>query len=121
VVTTFARPGYLQRALEAGVMGYLLKDSPARGLADAIRRVHEGRRVIDSDLAAEAMAESDPLTERERQVLRLARDGLSNETIALRLGLSHGTVRNHLSEAIGKLGVNNRVAAAQIAMVKGWL
>jgi two-component system, NarL family, response regulator DesR len=121
VVTTFARPGYLQRALEAGVMGYLLKDSPARGLADAIRQVHGGGRVIDSDLAAEAMAESDPLTERERQVLRLARDGLANEAIALRLGISHGTVRNHLSEAIGKLGVNNRFAAAQLAVAKGWL
>jgi two-component system response regulator DesR len=121
VVTTFARPGYLRRALDAGAQGYLLKDSPARELADAVRRVHQGHRVINSDLAAEALGEPDPLTDRERQVLRFAGDGASSEEIAKRLNLSDGTVRNYLSEAIGKLGAANRVDAARIARTKGWL
>ncbi len=97
VVTTFARPqGTLRRAIDAGALGYLLKDSPARELADAVRRVHAGHRVINSDLAAEALGEPDPLTDRERQVLRLAGDGATSEEIAKRLGLSDGTVRNYL-------------------------
>jgi len=121
VVTTFARPGYLQRAMDAGASGYLLKDSPARELADAIRRVHRGERVINPQLAAEALAERDPLTDRERQVLRLAGEGASSEEIATQLGVSNGTVRNHLSEVIGKLGVTNRIEAARIARSKGWL
>jgi two-component system response regulator DesR len=121
VVTTFARPGYLRRAIDAGAQGYLLKDSPARELADAVRRVHQGQRVINSELAAEAIGEVDPLTERERQVLSLAGDGASSEEIARSLGLSDGTVRNYLSEAIGKLGAGNRVDAARIARSKGWL
>lgn len=121
VVTTFARPGYLRRAIDAGAQGYLLKDSPARELADAVRRVHQGQRVINSELAAEAIGEVDPLTERERQVLSLAGDGASSEEIARSLGLSDGTVRNYLSEAIGKLGAGNRVDAARIARAKGWL
>jgi two-component system, NarL family, response regulator DesR len=121
VVTTFARPGYLRRAIDAGALGYLLKDSPARELADAVRRVHAGHRVIDSELAAEALGEPDPLTDRERQVLRLAGDGASSDEIARRLGLSDGTVRNYLSEAIGKLGAANRVDASRIARSKGWL
>ena len=121
VVTTFARPGYLRRAIDAGALGYLLKDSPARELADAVRRVHAGYRVINSDLAAEALGEPDPLTDRERQVLRLAGDGATSEEIAKRLGLSDGTVRNYLSEAIGKLGAANRVDASRIARAKGWL
>jgi two-component system, NarL family, response regulator DesR len=121
VVTTFARPGYLRRALDAGAQGYLLKDSPARELANAVRRVHQGHRVIDSELAAEALAEDDPLTDRERQVLRLAGDGASSEEIAKKLGLSDGTVRNYLSEAIGKLSAANRTDAARIARAKGWL
>ena len=121
VVTTFARPGYLRRAIDAGALGYLLKDSPARELADAVRRVYAGLRVINSELAAEALGEPDPLTDRERQVLRLAGDGASSEEIAKRLGLSDGTVRNYLSEAIGKLGAANRVDAARIARAKGWL
>jgi two-component system, NarL family, response regulator DesR len=121
VVTTFARPGYLRRALDAGALGYLLKDSPARELANAVRRVHQGQRVIDSDLAAEALGEPDPLTDRERQVLRLAGEGASSEDIARRLGLSDGTVRNYLSEAIGKLHATNRTDAARIARAKGWL
>jgi two-component system response regulator DesR len=121
VVTTFARPGYLRRAIDAGALGYLLKDSPARELADAVRRVHAGHRVINSDLAAEALGEPDPLTDRERQVLRLAGDGMSSEEISKRLGLSDGTVRNYLSEAIGKLGAATRVDASRIARSKGWL
>ena len=121
VLTTFARPGYLRRALEAGALGYLLKDSPARELAEAVRKVYRGERVIDSELAADAIAEPDPLTDRERQVLRLAGEGVSGDDIAARLTLSTGTVRNYLSEAINKLGAANRVDAARIARAKGWL
>jgi two-component system response regulator DesR len=121
IVTTFARPGYLRRAIDAGAMGYLLKDSPARELASAVRRVQQGHRVIDSELAAEAVGETDPLTDRERQVLRLAADGATSQDIAGTLGLSEGTVRNYLSEAIGKLGAANRVDASRIARAKGWL
>jgi two-component system response regulator DesR len=121
IVTTFARPGYLRRAIDAGALGYLLKDSPAQELADAVRRVHKGQRVINSELAAEALSEPDPLTDRERQVLRLAGDGASSEEIAKKLSLSDGTVRNYLSDAIGKLGAANRVDASRIARAKGWL
>lgn len=121
IVTTFARSGYLRRALEAGAAGYLLKDSPARDLADAVRRVHAGGRAIDPLLAAEAWGESDPLSERERRCLRLAGQGQTSAEIAKTLGLSDGTVRNYLSEAISKLGVSNRVEAARRAHAKGWL
>ncbi|HET8552129.1 MAG TPA: response regulator transcription factor [Gammaproteobacteria bacterium] len=121
IVTTFARPGYLRRALDAGVRGYLLKDAPAKQLADAIRTVHAGGKVIAPELAAEAWESDDPLSERERQVLRLAGDGMSSGGIADQLHLSEGTVRNYLSEAIGKLGAANRVEAARIARRKGWL
>jgi two-component system response regulator DesR len=121
IVTTFGRAGYLRRALDAGVCGYLLKDAPADKLADALRRVHRGGRAIDPDLAVEAWGESDPLTERERQVLRLAGEGHSATDIANRLNLSHGTVRNYLSEAISKLGVGNRIEAYRMAHQKGWL
>ena len=121
MVTTFARAGYLRRALEAGASGYLLKARPARELADAVRRVHQGLRVIDPDLATEAWAEADPLTDRERQVLRLAAEGVGTAEVANRLGLSAGTVRNYLSEAIDKLGATNRIDAARIARGKGWL
>jgi two-component system response regulator DesR len=121
IVTTFARTGYLRRALEAGASGYLLKDRPASELADAVRRVHQGLRVIDPELAAEAWSEPDPLTDRERQVLRLAGEGSSGGDIAEKLELSEGTVRNYLSEAISKLGAANRVDAARIARAKGWL
>jgi two-component system response regulator DesR len=121
ILTTFARPGYLRRALEAGAAGYLLKDSPAATLADAVRRASTGCRVIDPDLAAGAWTEDDPLTDRERQVLRLAAEGTTSGDIAGRLQLSEGTVRNYLSEAISKLGANNRVEAARIARSKGWL
>jgi two-component system response regulator DesR len=121
IVTTFARGGYLRRALEAGASAYLLKDSPAEQLADAVRRVAAGGRVIDPTLAAEAWGESDPLTDRERQVLRFAAEGMRSPDIASRLNLSEGTVRNYLSEAISKLGVSNRVEAARLAREKGWL
>jgi two-component system response regulator DesR len=121
IVTTFARSGYLRRALDAGASGYLLKDHPAEELAEAVRRVKQGLRVIDPALATEAWSEPDPLTDRERQVLRLAGDGMASTDIAAELNLSEGTVRNYLSEAISKLGASNRVEAARIARTKGWL
>jgi two-component system response regulator DesR len=121
ILTTFARAGYLRRALDAGVSGYLLKDAPAATLANAIRRIRAGARVIDPELAAEAWTEADPLTDRERQVLRYAGEGDSSAEIAGRLSLSEGTVRNYLSEAISKLGASNRTEAARIARQKGWL
>ena len=121
IVTTFARSGYLRRALDAGVVGYLLKDAPAEQLADAIRTVHRGGRVIDPQLALEAWGESDPLNERERQGLRLAGEGRSAAEIAVQLSLSHGTVRNYLSEAISKLSAGNRIEAYRLARQKGWL
>lgn len=121
ILTTFARGGYLRRALEAGASGYLLKDSPAEQLANAVRRVSQGGRVIDPELATEAWSEPDPLTDRERQVLRMAGEGQTSADIAGDLHLSEGTVRNYLSEAITKLGAANRVEAARIAREKGWL
>jgi two-component system response regulator DesR len=121
ILTTFARAGYLRRALDAGVSGYLLKDAPASTLANAIRRIRAGARVIDPELAAEAWTDPDPLTDRERQVLRHAGEGLSGCDIAALLNLSEGTVRNYLSEAINKLGAANRTEAARIARPKGWL
>lgn len=121
IVTTFARAGYLRRALEAGVSGYLLKDAPAEQLAESLRQVHRGGRAIDPQLAVEAWGEADPLTERERQVLRLAGEGLAANEIAAHLNLSHGTIRNYLSEAISKLGVGNRIEAYRLAHQKGWL
>jgi two-component system response regulator DesR len=121
ILTTFARPGFLRRALDAGVCGYLLKDAPAEQLADAIRTVQRGGRSIDPQLAIDAWSEADPLNDRERQVLRLAGDGLSAGDIATLLNLSAGTVRNYLSEAIGKLGAGNRIEAFRIARQKGWL
>lgn len=121
IVTTFARAGFLRRALDSGAAGYLLKDSPAKLLADAVRRVQLGERAVDPELAREAWTERDPLTSSERRVLRLAGDGLSSAAIATQLSLSEGTVRNYLSEAISKLGAANRVEAARIARDKGWL
>lgn len=121
IVTTFARSGYLRRALDAGVGGYLLKDAPAAQLADGIRRVAGGGRAIDPQLALESWSDADPLTDRERSVLRLAGDGLAAAEIGHRLSLSEGTVRNYLSEAIGKLGASNRIEAARIARTRGWL
>jgi two-component system response regulator DesR len=121
ILTTFARPGYLRRAVEAGSAGYLLKETPSEKLAEALRSVAAGRRVIDPELAAAALVEDDPLTDRERQVLRLADEGMTGGEIARSLRLSEGTVRNYLSEAIAKLGARNRVEAARIARMKGWL
>ena len=121
IVTTFARPGFLRRALDAGVSGYLLKDAPAENLAEALRTVHRGGRAIDPQLALEAWSEADPLNDRERQVLRLAGEGQSANDIATQLSLSHGTVRNYLSEAIGKLWAANRIEAYRLARQKGWL
>lgn len=121
IVTTFARSGFLRRALDAGVCGYLLKDAPAEKLADALRQVQHGGRAIDPQLALDAWSQADPLNDRERQVLRLSGDGRSASEIATHLGLSHGTVRNYLSECIGKLGVANRIEAYRLARQKGWL
>jgi two-component system response regulator DesR len=122
ILTTFARPGYLRRAMDAGARGYLLKDRPAAELADAVRRVHKGLRVVDPALAAEAWSvEVDPLSERERQILQRAGDGRTSTEIAGEMRLSEGTIRNYLSEIIAKLGAANRVDAARIARAKGWL
>jgi two-component system response regulator DesR len=120
ILTTFARPGYLRRALEAGAAGYVLKDAPSTRLAEAIRRVQLGGRAIDPEIA-DVWGEADPLTDRERQVLRLASEGHSGTAIAAELHLSEGTVRNYLSEAIAKVGGRNRVDAARIASAKGWI
>ena len=122
ILTTFARAGYLRRALDAGARGYMLKDRPASELAEAVRRVHAGLRAIDPALAAEAWsADEDPLSDRERQILNRAGEGRSSAEIATELRLSEGTVRNYLSEAIAKLGAANRIDAARIARARGWL
>ena len=122
ILTTFARPGYLRRALDAGARGYLLKERPVSELAEAIRRIHSGLRAIDPDLAADAWdADEDPLSDRERQILRLAGEGRTSAEIANALRLSEGTVRNYLSDAITKLGANNRIDAARMARTRGWL
>ena len=122
IVTTFGRPGYLRRALEAGAGGFVVKDTPAPELADAVRRVHAGLRVVDPALAAESLVGGqNPLTDRERDVLREALEGSTVATIATRLHLSPGTVRNYLSSAIGKTGADTRVQAARAAQQNGWL
>jgi two-component system, NarL family, response regulator DesR len=121
MVTTFGRAGYLRRAMEAGARGFLLKDAPARDLAVAIRRAAAGYRVVDPSLALEALSEGDPLSEREREVLETSDEVATIAEIAARLSLSEGTVRNHLSNAIQKLGARNRTEAARIAAEKGWL
>jgi two-component system response regulator DesR len=122
MVTTFGRPGYLRRAMEAGAAGFVVKDTPAAQLADAVRRVHQGLRVVDPSLAAETLvAGTSPLTARESDVLRAALDGGTVADIAKELHLSEGTVRNHLSAAIGKTGARTRAEAARIAVDNGWL
>ena len=122
ILTTFGRPGYLRRAMEGGAGGFLLKDAPAERLADAIRDVNSGRRVIDPELAAAALADGvSPLTAREHDVLVAARTHATAAEIAARLYLSEGTVRNYLSAAIRKLGARNRAEALRIAEEKGWL
>ncbi len=122
IVTTFGRPGYLRRALQAGASGFVVKDTPAPQLADAVRRVHAGLRVVDPALATDSLlAGESPLTARESEVLRAARDGAPVAVIAQRLFLSEGTVRNHLSAAIGKTGAVNRTEAVRVADGNGWL
>jgi two-component system response regulator DesR len=122
VVTTFGRPGYLRRAMAAGASGFVVKDTPARQLADAVRRVAAGLRVVDPALAAETLAGGDSLlTARETDVLLAARDGGTVADIAAALSLSEGTVRNHLSAAIGKTGARTRAEAVRIAEEQGWL
>ncbi|WP_404435701.1 response regulator [Microbacterium aerolatum] len=122
IVTTFARPGYLRAALDAGASGFVVKDAPAEQLAEAVRRVHAGLRVVDPALAEASLFEgANPLSEREQQVLRLAADGRSAAAIAAEVFLSAGTVRNNLSAAIGKVGASNRAQAVRIAQDKGWI
>jgi two-component system response regulator DesR len=122
ILTTFGRPGYLRRAMEAGAVGFLVKDGPVEELADAIRRAVRGERVIDSSLAAAALsAGPNPLTARERDVLRAAEDGSTIAAIAHELSLSEGTVRNYLSSAIQKTGTRNRTEALRHAAAHGWL
>lgn len=122
ILTTFGRPGYLRGAMEAGASAFLVKDAPAAQLADAVRRVLAGERVIDPNLAAAALAGgANPLTDREREVLRAAESGATNAELAARLHLSQGTVRNYLSTAIQKLAARNRAEAVRVAREKGWL
>jgi two-component system response regulator DesR len=122
VVTTFARPGYLRQALDAGASGFIAKDTPATDLAHAVRRVHQGLRVVDPALAEASLFEgANPLSEREQQVLRLSADGRAISRIAAEVFLSAGTVRNHLSSAIGKTATENRAQAARTARDKGWI
>lgn len=122
ILTTFGRSGYLRRAMESGAVGFLLKDAPAPELAQAIRRVMKGERVVDPVLATAALSEGEnPLTEREREALAASEGGATIEDVAAMLYLSEGTVRNYLSTAIKKLGTRNRVEAARLAERKGWL
>ncbi|MEO0813166.1 MAG: response regulator transcription factor [Myxococcota bacterium] len=121
IVTTFGRAGYLRRAVESGVRGYLLKDAPSEQLAEAVRRIANGERVFADALMNAAWSEDDPLNERERQVLRLAETGKTGPQIAKELGIAPGTVRNYLHEASQKLGVSSRIEAARLARSKGWL
>jgi two-component system response regulator DesR len=122
IVTTFGRPGYLRRAMDAGASGFVVKDTPARQLAEAVRRVHAGLRVLDPALAEESLVTgASPLTARETEVLRAARGGDTVADVAAVLHLSEGTVRNHLSAAIGKTGARNRAEAVKLAETRGWL
>jgi two-component system response regulator DesR len=122
VVTTFGRPGYVRRALESGAAGFLVKDTPARELAEAVRRAHSGLRVVDPGLAAQSLMDGpSPLSPRESEILRHALDGSSVASIARTVHLSQGTVRNHLSAAIGKTRASSRAEAARIAQERGWL
>lgn len=122
VCTTFGRPGYLARAMAAGASGFVVKDSPPEQLVDAVRRVHNGLRVVDPALAAESLANgASPLTSREHEVLLAAGDGGTVSDVARRLHLSEGTVRNHLSSAIGKTGARTRAEAVRLAEENGWL
>jgi len=121
ILTTFARGGYLRRAMAAGVKGYLLKDAPSDSLADAVRKIHAGKVIVAPELVTQAWAVDDPLSDNERKVLRLSLEGHSTKEIADLIFLSAGTVRNYLSEATSKLGAKNRIEAARLAKQKGWL
>lgn len=122
ILTTFGRPGYLSRAMRAGAAGFVVKDAPPEQLVDAVRRVHAGLRVVDPALAAESLSSgASPLTDREREVLTAAGDGATAADVAARLTLSEGTVRNHLSSAIGKTGARTRAEAVRLADERGWL
>ena len=121
IMTTFARAGYIRRAINAGVQGFILKEAPSDYLIESLLKILKGERVIDSELALMALDDVDPLTEKERHALQLASDGFKTSEIASQLFLSEGTVRNYLSEAIAKLNATNRIDAARIAQQKGWL
>lgn len=121
IITTFGRAGYIRRAIDMGVSGFLLKDAPSEQLIEAIYKIMDGKRVIDGELAMMALGETDPLNDKERRALRLAAEGKTTAEISNTLHLSEGTVRNYLSEAIAKLNAANRVDAARIARQKGWI
>jgi two-component system response regulator DesR len=121
ILTTFARGGYLRRAMDAGVKGYLLKDAPSDSLADAVRKIYAGKVIVAPELVTEAWAADDPLGDNERKILRFSLEGHSTKEIADLICLSAGTVRNYLSEVTSKLGAKNRIEAARIAKQKGWL
>ena len=121
IITTFGRAGYVKRAIDAGVGGFLLKDAPVDQLVQAIHQIMAGKRVVDSELLLNSLGEQDPLSDKERQALRLAADGQSTSEIAAALYIAEGTARNYLSEAISKLSATNRIDAARIARQKGWL
>ena len=121
IITTFSRAGYIKRAIECGVSGFLLKDAPSEQLVDAITSVMNGKRIIDPELAMMAIGEKDPLNDKERRALRLAAEGKTTSEISATLFIAEGTARNYLSEAINKLNATNRIDAARIAQQKGWL
>ena len=121
IITTFSRAGYIKRAIESGVSGFLLKDAPSEQLIDAITSVMNGKKIIDPELAMMAIGDRDPLNDKERRALRLASEGKSTSEISATLFIAEGTVRNYLSEAINKLNASNRIDAARIAQQKGWL
>ncbi|MEH8022276.1 MULTISPECIES: response regulator transcription factor [Rheinheimera] len=121
IITTFGRAGYIKRALDAGVSGFLLKDAPIEQLSAALKQVLTGKRVIDGELVLQALGEQDPLSDKERRALRLAAEGKSTAEIAAAIYVAEGTARNYLSEAISKLHAANRIDAARIARQKGWL
>ncbi|MBQ4797581.1 response regulator transcription factor [Pseudoalteromonas sp. MMG006] len=121
IMTTFSRAGYIRRSLSAGVKGFILKEAPSDELINALKKVMQGQKVIDPELAINALDDADPLTDKERKALKLASDGLKTSEIAKLLFISEGTTRNYLSDAIAKLNATNRVDAARIARQKGWL
>lgn len=121
IMTTFSRAGYIRRSLSAGVKGFILKEAPSDELINALKKVMQGQKVIDPELAINALDDADPLTDKERKALKLASDGLKTSEIATQLFISEGTTRNYLSDAIAKLNATNRIDAARIAKQKGWL